>query len=75
MKSVSCLKKMELFNENLGSELPKHKCHVCDEFFDQYSLEIHYLTCHTLEDEELSQEYKYDLNTQIHEVVKSHKLM
>ena len=82
---------MEIFNENLGTisindntEIPKHKCHICDEFFDQNNLELHFLTFHTLEDEEPSQEYKseicdkvfsknYDLKAHIHEGEKNNK--
>ena len=27
------------------------KCHVCNEEFDQYSLELHFITKHNMEDE------------------------
>ena len=28
------------------------KCHVCDKEFDQYGLELHFITNHNLEEEE-----------------------
>ena len=37
-----------------GSE--KFKCHICDEEFDQYSLEVHFVTSHSLEEDDENDE-------------------
>ena len=39
--------KQEVLDEN---DEPEIKCLICEEYFDQYSLEVHYLTCHSEED-------------------------
>ena len=36
--------------------LPKHKCHICNQEFDQYALEVHFLSCNSFEDEILDLE-------------------
>ena len=36
--------------------LPKHKCHICNQEFDQFALEVHFLSCNLLEDEILNLE-------------------
>ena len=36
-----------------------NKCHICDKEFDQDQLEIHFLTSHSMEDEEDTNGSKY----------------
>ena len=58
-----------------SDELPKQKCHVCDEYFD--NLEIHFLTFHNLKEEEASKDIlstsKEHLKTHVDSVDKEQK--
>ena len=42
--------KSEIIETNNDDKM--HKCHICDLEFDQYQLEIHFLTSHSMDDED-----------------------